>query len=69
MGETVTDRIPFHSTLFGGLAPALFVALPMTVGACLAATGAPRTAEATMLAGALPVGWIVVQVLVIRTFS
>jgi hypothetical protein len=69
MGETVTDRIPFHSTLFGGLALALFVALPMTVAACLAATGAPRTAEATMPAGALLVGWIVVQVLIIRTFS
>jgi hypothetical protein len=69
MGEAITDRIPFHSTLFGGLAPALVVALPMAIAAYLAATGAPRAAQAAMVAGALLVGWIVVQVLIIRTFS
>jgi hypothetical protein len=55
MGATITDRIPFHSTLFGGLALVLVVALPMAVAA--------------YLAGALLIGWIAIQVLIIRPFS
>ncbi len=55
MGATVNDRIPLHSTLFGGLALVLVVAVHMAVAADLA--------------GALLIGWIAIQVLIIRTFS
>jgi hypothetical protein len=69
MGATVNTRFPFHSALAAGLALALVVGLPMAVAAYLAGTGGVRTAEAAMVAGALLVGWIAVQLVVIRTFS
>jgi hypothetical protein len=68
-GNTVTARLPFHSTAFAAIALALVVGLPMAVVTVLAATGHPRAAEAAMIAGALLVGWIGVQLAVIRTFS
>jgi len=69
MGTTVNARFPFHSTVVAGLALALVVALPMAAAAYLSGTGRPRAAEAAMVAGALLVGWIAVQLIVIRTFS
>lgn len=68
-GNTVTARLPFHSTAFAAVALAVVVGLPMTVVTVLAATGHARTAEAAMIAGALLVGWIGVQLALIRTFS
>ena len=68
-GDPVSGRLPFHSTVFAAVALAVVVGLPMAVTAALAATGHPRTAEAAMVAGALLVGWIGVQGVVIRTFS
>lgn len=69
MGPDVTARFPFHSPVLAGLALAVVVALPMAAAACLAAVGHPRTADAAMAAGALLVGWIAVQLVIIRTFS
>jgi len=69
LGATVSTRLPFHSTLLAGLALAAVVGLPMAVAAYLAGKGSPRAAGAAMVAGALLVGWIAVQLAVIRTFS
>ena len=68
-GDTVTARLPLHSTTLAALALAVIVGLPMAGAAVLAARGHPRAVEAAMLAGALLVGWIGVQLTVIRTFS
>jgi hypothetical protein len=69
MGATVEDRFPFHSTVLAGVALALVVALPMAVAAYLSWTGRAHAAEVAIAAGALLVGWIAVQLVVIRTFS
>jgi hypothetical protein len=69
MGAAVNTRFPFHSTLAASFALALVVALPMALAAYLAGTGDVRAADAAMVAGALLVGWIAVQLVVIRTFS
>jgi len=69
MGPAVIARFPFHSPLFGGLALAVVVGLPMAAVAYLAAVGHALAASSAMAAGVLLVGWIGVQVLVIRTFS
>ena len=69
LGATVEARFPFHSTVLAGFALALVVALPMAVAAYLSWTGSAHAAETAMAAGALLVGWIAVQLVVIRTFS
>ncbi len=69
MGATVNDRLPFHSPQAGALALAIVVGAPMAVASFLAATGRDGAPEAAIAAGALLVGWIGVQVVVIRTFS
>jgi hypothetical protein len=69
MGTAVDARFPFHSTVLAGVALALVVAVPMAVAAYLSWTGSVHAAEAAMAAGALLVGWIAVQLVIIRTFS
>lgn len=69
MGVAVETRFPFHSSVLAGIALAMVVALPMAVAAYLSWTGSVHAAGAAMTAGALLVGWIAVQVAVIRTFS
>ncbi|GAB1516695.1 hypothetical protein [Actinophytocola sp. KF-1] len=69
LGNTVTARLPFESTAFAAIALAMVVGVPMAVVTILAATGDARTAEAAMIAGGLLVGWIGVQLALIRTFS
>jgi hypothetical protein len=69
LGGPVTERLPFQSTVFGGVALALVVGVPMAAAAVRAAMGRPHAAELAMLAGVLLVGWIGVQLMVIRTFS
>ncbi|QBS45343.1 hypothetical protein DMB37_39960 [Nocardia sp. CS682] len=69
LGAAIDDRIPFHSAVFGGLMLAVIVGLPMAVAGMLAARDDARTPLVAMAAGAALVGWIVVQVLLIREFS
>lgn len=69
MGEEINNRLPFGSPTLGALALALVVGVPMAATAVRAATGGTRAAELAMGTGALLVGWIGVQLLVIRTFS
>ena len=69
MGSTITDRLPFESSLVAGLALLLVVAMPTTLAAIAAWQGVRQTGDLVAVAGLMLVGWIVVQVLVIREFS
>jgi hypothetical protein len=68
-GPTVNDRLPWQSTALAGVALLLGVAVPMTLAAVAVWRGTPHAASAAVLAGLMLVGWIVVQLAVIRTFS
>lgn len=68
-GPAITGRLPWHSPVVAGMALLAVVAAPMTVAAA-AAWGGHRWAGPTgVVAGAALVGWIVVEVAVIRTYS
>lgn len=67
--DRIVRRLPFDSPALAGVALAAVVAAPSTVLAVEAQRGGRRTDLATLTVGALLVGWIVVQVIVIRTFS
>lgn len=69
LGPAVESRLPFASPVFGGLALAVVVALPMSVLAVLAWRGDPRTGDAAVVCGVLQVGWIVVELLFIWELS
>jgi len=62
----LNERLPFASPVFGGLALAALVATPFTVVAVLAWRGDPRCDLAAGLTGSLLVGWIAVQLAVLR---
>ena len=66
---TMSANLPFHSPVFGAIALALIVGVPTSLLAWLAGQGHPRTADAATIAGLLLVGWIVVEVAIIREFS
>jgi hypothetical protein len=66
---TMSANLPFHSRLFAGVALAIVVGLPTSVVARLAAKNHPCTADAATVAGLLLVGWIVVEILILREFS
>lgn len=66
---TVAARLPFGSPVLGGLALALIVAAPTSWLAWLAWRGDTRTDAAAFLSGVLLVGWIMVELAVIREFS
>ena len=68
-GESVNRRLPFDSLVLAGLALGVLVAVPLTLLACSAATGAARTDELALIVGVMLIGWIVVQVVVLRAFS
>jgi hypothetical protein len=69
MGTLLNGRLPFGSPVLGGLALLVIVALPMTVAAVAAWRGLPWAEAAVVTAGLALVGWIVVEVAFIRTFS
>ena len=69
LGSSITARLPLHSPAFAGIALACVVAVPATVVAVLAWRRHPRDRDAATLAGVLLVGWIVVEVAVVRQFS
>jgi ABC-type antimicrobial peptide transport system permease subunit len=68
-GEEITARLPWGSALVAGTALLVVVALPMTLAAVAAWRGNPRAPQLLLLAGLLLVGWIVVEVAFIRSFS
>jgi hypothetical protein len=68
-GNTINSRLPFDSRPLAGLAPAAIVGVPYAALAVLVARRDPRTDRAAIVAGAMLIGWIVVQLAVIRSFS
>lgn len=69
LGPAATSRLPWHSGALAGLSLALVVALPMTLTAVLAVRDHPAHGRAAVAAGGLLIGWLVVEVAVIREFS
>ncbi|WP_067537127.1 hypothetical protein [Nocardia crassostreae] len=68
LGSTVVQRLPFDSPVFAGIALLLVVGLPMSLAAVLAALGDRRAPAAAVTAGVLLIGWIIVQLIMIREF-
>lgn len=68
-GERTNDRLPFDSLILAGVALAIVVAAPLTVLAWSAWTGAARTDDLALLVGVMLIGWIAVQVIMLRAFS
>ncbi|WP_435122460.1 hypothetical protein [Amycolatopsis thermoflava] len=68
LDDTVTARLPFPSTVFAGISLGLVIAVPMTVVTWFAARRDPRTSPAAVVAGAVLIGWIAVEVGIVRTF-
>ncbi|MBL8775958.1 MAG: hypothetical protein JNK12_08510 [Acidimicrobiales bacterium] len=68
-GDELNQRLPFDSLVLAGLALAAIVAIPSTALAVLAWRGDARTPLATSALGALLIGWIVVQLLFLQSFS
>jgi len=69
LGPAISDRLPFGSPVLAGAALGLVVAVPMALTAVAGLRGARETAVLAVAAGAALMGWIVVEVLVIRSFS
>ena len=69
LGVTATARLPFHSPVIGGLALIAVVAGPSTALTWLAARGHRRTGDASIIAGILLVGWILIELAFIRELS
>ncbi len=69
LGATVEQRLPFDSPAVAALALALMVGIPMAFTAVVTARSDPRAPAIAMISGALLVGWIIVQIYTIETFS
>jgi len=69
MDQPAMMRMPWHSTAVAAVALLLLVAVPMTVSAVLAQRDHPMWGRSAVLAGALMVGWIAVEIAIIRELS
>ncbi|MFD7659668.1 hypothetical protein ACFV4N_37320 [Actinosynnema sp. NPDC059797] len=69
MGPAITARFPWHSPVVAGISLLLAIGVPMTAVVVLALRRDRRWSGAAVIAGLLLITWIVVQVVVIRTFS
>ena len=69
LGTAISQRLPLHSPVLGGVALLAVVALPMTAAAVAAWRGITRAPEIVTLAGLALIGWIVVEIAFIRTFA
>lgn len=69
LGAEVTARLPGASPLLAGAALGLVVALPMGATTVAGWRRSARTADLGVLAGTALIGWIAVEIAVIRTFS
>jgi hypothetical protein len=67
--STFEHRLPLHSPVLGGVALALVVAVPAIVALVATIACRPWAPAAQITAGALLVGWIAVQVVVIGPTS
>ncbi len=69
MGGAVNSRLPLQSPVLGGIALAVIVGIPATVLAVAAWHGRADTDRAAIGVGVLLIGWIAVELAVIREFS
>jgi hypothetical protein len=69
LGDRVRDGLPWDSPVLAGASLLAVVGLPMLLAAWAGARANPATGKLTMLAGGLLIGWIVVQLVVLVTFS
>lgn len=69
LGDNLNERLPLASPVFGAIALALIVAVPMALVAVLAWRGDERTDFVATCAGIMLVGWITVQLAFLRTLS
>lgn len=68
-GETATARLPFESLVLAGFALASVVAVPLTVLAWAEWRDARWADSSALLVGIVLIGWILLQIVVLRTFS
>ncbi|MGW5455943.1 hypothetical protein [Nocardia sp. NPDC003979] len=68
LGPVSEARLPWQSPILAGVALAVIVALPMTVVA-LTAPDSPRTTQTTMVAACALIGWILLQLLILRELN
>jgi CHASE2 domain-containing sensor protein len=68
-GPELDERLPFASVTFAAFALLVVVALPMAGVAVLASRRDHRAPNSAIVAGALLVGWIAIQLLLLRSFS
>ena len=68
-GTELNARLPFASPTFAGFALLVVVALPMGLVAVFTSRHDRRAPIAAIVAGALLVGWIVIQLFILRSFS
>ncbi|RDI68276.1 hypothetical protein [Nocardia pseudobrasiliensis] len=69
LGSAVEGRLPWHSPTFAAVMLALIVGLPMAATSYLAAAADRRAGTAALVSGAALIGWILVQLALIRTGS
>ena len=69
IGDSLSERLPFSSPVFGGLALMLIVGLPFSMVCRRAWVGDRRAGVTAFVAGVLLVGWIIVQLASIRSVS
>jgi hypothetical protein len=67
--DEILQRIPAESHALAGLALLVWVAVPFAALAVAAGRGSGRTPDLAVGCGLLLVAWIVVQILIIRSFS
>ena len=65
-GAVLNERLPFASPTLAGITLIIVVALPLAVLAWAGWTRSERTGDIALVAGVLLVGWILVQIVVLR---
>jgi hypothetical protein len=66
---SLASRLPLHSPVFAGVALACVVGVPVTAAAALALRRHLRSRDAATIAGILLVGWIIVEMAIVREIS
>ncbi|MEU4650345.1 hypothetical protein [Nocardia fluminea] len=69
LGPTAESRLPWQSPMLAGVLLALVVGLPMTVVALSAIHADRSLSQTTMVAACALIGWILLQLLVLRELS
>ncbi|MEV6220443.1 hypothetical protein AB0M13_02220 [Nocardia fluminea] len=69
LGPAAGSRLPWQSPILAGVMLALVVGLPMTIAALTAAHEDRNLAQTAMVAACALIGWILLQLLVLREFS